>query len=205
MQFETFAPLARLTFITHAFTLRGEEDTRADDFESVVLKSLGFPPRYYASAEQTHGNAVAIVTKPVLRIPAVDALITSATNLPLMIRCADCAGVFIVDCATPAIAMIHSGKRGTLANVTGNAVTTMREVFGTDPQRCIAAISPSIGPCHYEMDIWSGIEAQLREAGVSEIYNSRVCTACHPDRYFSYRAEHGPTGRMFALLALRAR
>ena len=66
----------------------------------------------------------------------------------------------------------------------------------------MAFISPSIGPCHYEVDLWDGIERQLREMGVCEIHNPRVCTACHLDRYFSYRAEQGRTGRMFAVLAL---
>jgi hypothetical protein len=54
------------------------------------------------------------------------------------------------------------------------------------------------------MDIWGGIEAQLREAGVREIHNPRVCTACHLERYFSYRAETGNTGRMLAVLSLKS-
>jgi hypothetical protein len=52
------------------------------------------------------------------------------------------------------------------------------------------------------MDIWSDLEGQLRQAGVNDVHNPRVCTACHLDRYFSYRAEKGKTGRMFAVLAL---
>jgi copper oxidase (laccase) domain-containing protein len=196
MRLETFAPLSQLDFITHAFTLRTTDDTRTDDFEAHVAESLGFTG--FARAEQPHGNAVAVVDQPG-STPAVDALITRQRNLPLMIRCADCAPVFIVDRRTPAIALVHSGKKGTLTNVVGNAVSTL-------PGRaedCLAFIGPSIGPCHYEMDIWSGIEKQLRDAGVPEIHNPRVCTACHLDRYFSYRAEKGNTGRMFAVLSLR--
>jgi copper oxidase (laccase) domain-containing protein len=211
---ETFPLLAALPFVSHTFTLRTSEDTKADDFPQRMLQSLGFSR--FATAEQTHGNGVAVVPDSSGRLhppnilrgksfPGVDALVTRAVNLPLVIRCADCAGVFIVDRATPAIALAHSGKRGTLANVVGNTVATMREAFGTDPRRCVAVISPSIGPCHYEMDLWSGVETQLREAGVLEIQNPRVCTACRLDRYFSYRAERGHTGRMFAVLALRAR
>jgi polyphenol oxidase len=204
---ETFPPLAALPLISHAFSHRTSEDTKADDFPQRMLQSLGFSR--FATAEQTHGNGVAVVTDLSGRLdpstfPGVDALVTRAANLPLVIRCADCAGVFVVDRATPAIALVHSGKRGTLANVVGNTLATMREAFGTDPRQCVAVISPSIGPCHYEMDIWSGVEGQLREAGVLEVHNPRVCTACQIDRYFSYRAERGHTGRMFAVLALRA-
>ena len=204
MQFETFAPLRRLPFITHAFTLRTSEDTRADDFEDRALTALGFSSGRFASAEQTHGTGVAVVFEPTgERLPMVDAIATSAKNLPLVIRCADCAAVFLVDRRTPAVALVHSGKKGTLAGIVENTLTTMIQRFGTDPRQCLAFISPSIGPCHYEMDIWNGIEGQLREAGVRDIHNPRVCTACHLDRYYSYRAEKGQTGRMIAVLALK--
>ena len=203
MQFETFEPLRQLPFITHAFTLRTTEDTKADDFEGRALAALGFSPTRFASAEQTHGNGVAVIRETTgERVPLVDALVTSTRNLPLVIRCADCAAVFLVDRRTPAIALVHSGKKGTLADIVGSTVATMQQRFGTNPADCIAFISPSIGPCHYEMDIWSDLERQLLQAGVSDVHNPRVCTACHLDRYFSYRAEKGQTGRMFAVLSL---
>jgi copper oxidase (laccase) domain-containing protein len=203
MQFETFAPLRQLPFITHAFTLRTTEDTKADDFESRALGECGFSPTRFASAEQTHGNSVAVIRETTGKpVPLVDALVTSTKDLPLVIRCADCAAVFIVDRRTPAIALAHSGKKGTLADIVGSTVATMRREFGTNPADCTSFISPSIGPCHYETDIWSGVEQQLRQAGVNDVHNPRVCTACHLDRYFSYRAEKGRTGRMFAILAL---
>ena len=203
MQFETFEPLRQLPFITHAFTLRTTEDTKADDFEGRALAALGFSPTRFASAEQTHGSGVAVIRETTgERVPLVDALVTSTRNLPLVIRCADCAAVFLVDRRTPAIALVHSGKKGTLVDIVGSTVTAMQQRFGTNPADCIALISPSIGPCHYEMDIWSDLERQLRQAGVSDVHNPRVCTACHLDRYFSYRAEKGQTGRMFAVLSL---
>jgi copper oxidase (laccase) domain-containing protein len=201
MQFETFTPLAQLDFITHAFTLRTEDDSKSDEFEVRVLRSLGFS--VCVSAEQIHGCEVAIVEAPATRVRGVDALATRTRNLPLVIRCADCAAVFIVDCRTPAIALIHSGKKGTLANAVGITIASMRRHFDTKPNDCLAFISPSIGPCHYEIDIWNGIEQQLRDAGVTDIHNPRVCTACHLDRYFSYRVEKGNTGRLFALISLR--
>ncbi|MFL6537565.1 MAG: laccase domain-containing protein [Chthoniobacterales bacterium] len=44
--------------------------------------------------------------------------------------------------------------------------------------------------------------AQCRSVGVRNIHDSAKCTACEPERYYSYRAEKGRTGRMLALLAL---
>jgi copper oxidase (laccase) domain-containing protein len=78
----------------------------------------------------------------------------------------------------------------------------MKAAFGTTPDDCLAVISPSIGPCHYEMDLWAGIEAQLRAAGVRDIHNPRGCTACHLDRFYSYRAEKGQTGRHLAKIGI---
>lgn len=205
MQFETFAPLCQLPFITHGFTLRTTEDTKADDFESRALTAMGLSPNRFAAAEQTHGHGVAVVFNTTgERVPLVDALVTSIRNLPLVIRCADCAAVFIIDRRKPAIALIHSGKKGTLANITGNTLATMRQKFGTNPTDCASYISPCIGPCHNEMDIAANIEQQLRAAGVKDVHNAQICTACHLDRYFSYRAEKGQTGRMLAVLALQS-
>src|SRR5882724_700446 len=134
MQFETFASLRHLPLITHAFTLRTSEDTKADDFEDRVLTTLGFPSGRFASAEQTHGTGVAVVFEPTgERLPMVDALATSARNLPLVIRCADCAAVFLIDRRTPAIALAHSGKKGTLAGMVRNTLIMMGHRFGTDP------------------------------------------------------------------------
>jgi polyphenol oxidase len=205
MEFESFPHLARLACVAHAFTLRTAADTKADAYEQQVIRTLGYPADGFASAEQPHGAEVATVTRPASpRIPGVDALITTERNLPLLIRCADCAAIFIVDPIRPAIALIHSGKSGTLANIVGQTVVRMRQQFGTDPRNCCAVVSPSIGPCHYELDLWDGVERQLREAGIADVHNPRICTACHRDRYFSYRAEKGRTGRMFAVLALTA-
>jgi copper oxidase (laccase) domain-containing protein len=200
--FETFASLNALPFVHHAFTLRTGDDTKADEFEQRFVAAQGFSPDVYASAEQPHGNSVAVPGPGARRVPRVDALATSEPGLPLVVRCADCAAVYIVDRRRPAIALIHSGKKGTLGNIVGNTIHRMRIQFDTDPRDCLAFISPSVGPCHYELDLWTGIERQLRAAGVGEVHNPRVCTACHLDRYFSYRAEKGKTGRMLALLAL---
>lgn len=191
MRCETFPQLAGYP---HGFTMRDPvDDTLAADFSAQVAQTHGFTG--FATAEQVHGDGVAIVQQPGM-VAGVDALITRQRGLPLLIRCADCAPVFLIDRATPAVALIHSGKRGTLANIISATVRMLC------PHNGFAVIGPCICPCHYEMDLWSDIEAQLHAAGITEIHNLRRCTACHLDRYYSYRAERGQTGRMFALLAL---
>src|SRR5258708_39883689 len=109
MPFETFASVRPYPVINPTFKPPPTEDTKADDFEGRAVAALGFSPTRFASAEQTHGNGVAVVFETTgQRAPLVDALATSMRNLPLVIRCADCAAVFIVDRRTPAIALVHS-------------------------------------------------------------------------------------------------
>lgn len=209
-----FPALDELGFVTHAFTFRvasadgdlkgAVHQTAIREYHERVLQSLGFSRRQLAVCEQVHGNRVAAVNeRPDLPVAKVDGLVTNQRGLPLGIYAADCSAVFIVDRKTPAIALLHSGKLGTQLNITGEALELMEKSFGTNPADCLAVLSPSIGPCHYEMDIWWAIELQLRTAGVREIVNPRICTACHVDQFYSYRAEKGKTGRLLAVLALR--
>ncbi|MGZ5001857.1 MAG: laccase domain-containing protein, partial [Chthoniobacterales bacterium] len=83
------------------------------------------------------------------------------------------------------------------------AVALMQETFGSQPNELIVQLSPCIRPPHYEVDFAAEIVRQCRAAGVRQVYDCGVCTACDLERYYSYRLEKGKTGRMLALLALR--
>lgn len=155
------------------------------------------------SANQTHGSQIAIVrTRPRLPIPDADGLITKAAGLPLGVYVADCCAVFLVDHKTHAIGLLHSGRKGTLAHIAAGAIGSMQHAFQTDPSDVLAVLSPCVGPCHYEMDIPATIEQQLRGAGVRDVINPRICTACHLEQFYSYRAEKGQTGRMLAVMMM---
>ncbi len=78
----------------------------------------------------------------------------------------------------------------------------MKECFGSDPENMIVQLSPCIRPPHYEINFAAEIIRQCRSYGVKQIHDSGICTACDLDRYYSYRAEKGKTGRMLALLGL---
>lgn len=58
-------------------------------------------------------------------------------------------------------------------------------------------------PESLHFDLWSANERQLRNAGVQQIEVAGLCTACHSDEFFSYRAENGRTGHHGALIRLR--
>ena len=52
------------------------------------------------------------------------------------------------------------------------------------------------------LDLPAAVQAQLRAAGVEQIENAGLCTACHVDEFFSHRAEHGRTGRFGVVMEL---
>lgn len=206
----TFDALSRLPFLRHAFTLRlpGAADAPLSHGKIVayherVLGQLGTTRTSLVTANQVHGSQIVIVrTRPRLPIPDTDGLLTKAAGLPLGVYVADCCAVYLVDRKTPAIGLLHAGKKGTQANIAGEAIASMQRAFQTDPADVLAVLSPCIGPCHYEMDIPTEIERQLRQAGVRDVVNPRICTGCHLDEFYSYRVEKGQTGRMLAVMML---
>ncbi|HEV3148792.1 MAG TPA: polyphenol oxidase family protein, partial [Chthoniobacterales bacterium] len=131
-----------------------------------------------------------------------DGIITNRREVALGIHVADCCAVYIVDPITAAIGLVHSGKKGTALGIAAKAIQQMKEKFGSNPAEMIVQLSPCIRPPHYEIDFAADIIAQCRKMGVKQIHDSGACTACHPDLYYSYRAEKGKTGRMLALLGL---
>lgn len=169
-----------------------------------VLNQLDTTRTSLVTANQVHGSRVVVVrTRPRLPISETDGLLTQSRGLPLGVYVADCCAVYLADRKTPAIGLLHAGKRGTQANIAGAAIGSMQRAFGTEPGNVLAVLSPCIRPCHYEMDIPAAIERQLRDAGVADVVNTGVCTACDTEQFYSYRAEKGDTGRMLAVLMLR--
>ncbi|MGI9951131.1 peptidoglycan editing factor PgeF [Moorellaceae bacterium AZ2] len=67
-----------------------------------------------------------------------------------------------------------------------------------------AVIRPGEGEEWY-LDLWEANRLALVDAGLppGQIAVTRVCTACHPRLFFSYRRDGGRTGRMAAMLSRR--
>jgi YfiH family protein len=58
-------------------------------------------------------------------------------------------------------------------------------------------------PDHAHFDLWEANRRQLAAAGVTQIIQSGLCTACRTDHFFSHRAERGRTGRFGVIIGLR--
>ncbi len=169
-----------------------------------IIEEQGIAPSLLRTAEQVHGNNVALVGDIGCYFPVegVDALVCSRTaDCCLGIYVADCAAVWIYDTRTGARGLLHSGKIGTELNIVSKTLKAMYKYEGTKAQDCIAVISPCIRPPHYEVDIASEIKRQLSDAGIQphNIIDSGIDTASDTENYYSYRVEKGKTGRMLAL------
>jgi copper oxidase (laccase) domain-containing protein len=224
LPFEQFPALSAIGICRHIFTQRIPDIDVAHD-KAVVLRRLDAAHRGIRNAigmggwplftaQQIHGDKIAIIDladsggSPVgcedKHFSGCDGLITNQRGIVLGVYVADCCAVYIIDSKTPAIGLVHSGRKGTELSVVPNAIKQMIDRFGSDPGNMIVQLSPCIRPPHYEVDFAAEIVRQCRALDVKEIHDSGVCTACGLHRYYSYRAERGKTGRMLALVGLNS-
>jgi YfiH family protein len=203
MELETF-PALKFAGLRHGFSTRSQCPLEKLDAEiEDTFEVAGFPMHDAVHAEQTHGNRAQAVYTPLgIRVPEVDALVTSVPRLALVVRVADCGPVFFYDPANVVIAVAHSGRRGTEGNIVAATLACMRETYGTNAENVIIQLGPCIRPPHYETDFAAEIGRQAAAAGVRHYQDCGQNTAANLDRYYSYRAEKGRTGRMWGVLML---
>jgi copper oxidase (laccase) domain-containing protein len=231
LPFEQFPALSAIKTCRHVFAQRipginvshdkAEVLERLDVAHREIRNATGFGDWPLFTAEQIHGNEIAVIDEvgsalradrgrrgaaslPGREFPACDGIITNQRSVALGIYVADCCAVYIVDPKTPAIGLVHSGRKGTELGVVTNAIGQMIERFGSDPASMTMQLGPCIRPPHYEVDFAAEIIRQCHALDVKHIHDSGTCTACHLSRYYSYRAEKGKTGRMLAVLGLDA-
>jgi copper oxidase (laccase) domain-containing protein len=225
LPFEQFPALSAVEICRHAFTQRipgidvshdkAEVLKRLEAAHREIRNAIGIGDWPLFTAQQVHGNKIAVVDEvglarragrtpqrgvPTIEFPGCDGIITNQRGIVLGVYVADCCAVYVVDPKTPAIGLVHSGRKGTELDIATKAITQMMDRFGSDPANIIVQLSPCIRPPHYEIDFAAEIIRQCRASGVKAIHDSGVCTACDLSRYYSYRAEKGKTGRMLAML-----
>ena len=182
--------------------------------------ALGLSP--VAFTRQTH-SADILVVRPEDRYrprapeearSGYDALLAPLPGPSLLVKVADCQAVLIYDPVSRALALVHSGWRGSVQNILGRAVAALAET-GAQPARLKAAISPSLGPCCAEFvnhrtelppdfrpfmvrenffDFWALSRSQLTVAGLKEehLETAGLCTRCSPEFYSYRRGDHWP-------------
>ena len=178
-----------------------------------------FPGLKPVCLNQVHANDVWTVESDQgdLR-PAADGMVTTVPGVALCIFTADCVPILLVDFERGVVGALHSGWRGTLANIAAAGVRAM-VALGARPAAMRAALGPAIGFCCFEvdatlaerfaaelpesraharpgrrgkahLDLRAIISEQLAQAGLDTIRVATIgpCTHCANDRYFSRRA-----------------
>ena len=179
---------------------------------------------------QVHGADVAVVDRidpgvdMAAEAPVADALVTSLTDVVLMVRVADCVPVLLADVGAGVIGAVHAGRPGLVAGVVPRAVGALR---GHGAQRLRAWVGPHVCGACYEVpsamradvcavvpeayaetswctpavDVGAGVVAQLRREGV-DVVDAARCTLENED-LFSYRRQGRTSGRLAGLVRLR--
>jgi len=83
----------------------------------------------------------------------------------------------------------------------GPAIGPRAFVVGPDVRAAFAGSDAAFTVCPDQPDKWLAdlpllAEQRLRRAGVAQIQRANLCTAEHPDLFFSHRRDGGVTGRM---------
>lgn len=166
-------------------------------------------------------------------LPECDAMLTQTPGLILATFYADCFPVFFFDPEKRAVALAHSGWKGTMGRIVQVTIDKMQCDLGSFPGNIQAFIGPGIQKCcfhiqtdlaeqagrefssfkdiigvsgsSYYWDLNSTIRQTLLCSGISpqNIISCELCTSCHPELFFSYRKENGITGRMGAIIGLK--
>ena len=110
--------------------------------------ALGLTTQQIAGLYQVHGSKVVEAAPD--RRPEADGLITSQTQLGLMILAADCVPVLLADTKAGIIAACHAGWRGALAGILEASLTAMLEK-GADLANISCRIGPAIAAASYQI------------------------------------------------------
>lgn len=195
-------------------TLVGDEPSAVEENLSRIRTTMD--GRSSAWVRQVAGDAVVRVEEGRFAGEG-DALVTEREGVSLVVAIADCAPVALV--GEGVVGMVHSGWRGTLKGISGKAAremgdpSSLRAYIGPGIRRCCYEVSEEIAECfagRFGREVMDGrmlslpgaIEADLREAGVTEMHDLGLCTGCRPDLFYSHRKEGPKTGRNLAAIAL---
>jgi len=221
-------PFASLSFSVAA----GDDPENVRQNRALVERSLGVEEGKLLYLSQVHGVAAYEASADDTLTTAVDQegdiLFSNSTEVACGVRTADCVPVLLAQPSTGAVAAVHAGWRGAVANAPAIGVRLLRERFGDGP--IVAAIGPHISANAFEIgpdvavalreaakdrgivamregrltgDLAALVSASLEAAGVTEIDRIAGCTVNEPERFFSYRRDGARSGRHVSAIVAR--
>ncbi|HXF43782.1 MAG TPA: peptidoglycan editing factor PgeF [Pyrinomonadaceae bacterium] len=139
----------------HSLNLAGFDDDTSENINENRRRFLEFFPggMKLATVWQTHSSDLQIIKSgsELNSSQKADAIISDMKGILAGIKTADCVPVLIGDPVTEAYAAVHSGWRGTAANISVKAIQALEREFSCDPTNLIAAIGPSATLRNYEV------------------------------------------------------
>jgi hypothetical protein len=196
-----------LTWLVHGF------GTRLSDIPSLFSR--------LATLKQIHSSECVPAAGRSGILGEGDALLDDTPGSVVAVKTADCIPILLADERRRAVAAVHAGWRGTVAQIVRRAVDGMRDRFGTDPSNLHAAIGPGIGKCCYEVgpevaahfgererahiDLSAANREQLIAGGVApaRIYLANLCTMCNVADFHSFRRDKEAAGRLHSFVGVR--
>jgi len=214
----------------------GDDPAAVAANRALLAAQLGLAPERLVFAAQVHGRGVALVEAEAEAgavagaaqpVPSVDALVTTAPGIALVMMAADCLPAVLADPVAGVVAAAHAGRQGLAAGVLQETLRVMAEQ-GAVASRTTAVLGPAVCGACYELpeqvadevgrevpgsrsttrqgtagvDLTAGAQAVLARAGVGEVRRVGGCTLEQPDRFYSYRGS-GTTGRHAGVVWLR--
>jgi len=210
-------------------------ETLASNVQSAA-KALGVLADRLYVVTQVHGRETITLRGDEARAEVLerkaDVVLSRAAGIACGVKIADCVPVLVADRESGAVAAVHSGWQGTVANVVEAGVTALRAEIGRRGD-LMAAIGPHIETCCFEVgddvaqrlaacvsrtdvidhhrgprphvDLRKIVRAQLVALGLSNesIDDVPGCTKCDPDRFFSFRRDREKSGRLLSAIVAR--
>ena len=135
---------------------RGDIDERVRENLRRFFAECQIPGTRFVYGQQIHSNIIHTVDENDMSEPFAPALkegdgfVTASRHVPLAVFTADCVPVLLEDINAGVIGAVHSGWRGTVADIGKNAVESMLKL-GAKKENIRIAIGPSIQKCCFEV------------------------------------------------------
>ncbi len=207
------------------------------DDVSALARAAGFDERQLFTLTQVHGHRVVHVTASdtptKMSSTQADALVTLEPGVALAVKTADCVPVLLCHHERRAVAAVHAGWRGLVADIIGAAVGELIRHTGAPASELSASVGPAIGPCCYEVspevaesiadavgsrdiilerrprphiDLRGAALCCLERAGLdgTRVELAGPCTRCVGESFHSYRRDGPRSGRQLSFIYMKS-